>query len=139
MVKIAHRFLLENSQNLRGSYRDRLVSHPIISYALSQDRCHGDTPGSHSWFLAHRREHALIELVVFFFHRYLFYNIFPFNSYSHALCHPFGTFSCVCVVLLRFLPCFIDMDFIDWQYGRRVERKNYYFCILDYSYAFHGI
>ena len=37
LVKIAHRFLLENSQNLRGSYRDRLVSHPIISYVLSHD------------------------------------------------------------------------------------------------------
>ena len=31
----------------------------------------------------------------------------------------------MCVVLLRFLPCFIDMDFVGGQYGRRVDRKNY--------------
>ena len=73
LVKIAHGFLVENSQNLRGSYRDRLGSHPIISYAPSQDLLpwrYARQP-----FLVSRsyREHTLVELDQFF-HRY-FHNI----------------------------------------------------------------
>ena len=41
----------------------------------------------------------------------------------------------MCVVLLRFLPYFIAMDFIDRQYGHGVGQKIYYLCLLDYSYA----
>ena len=75
-VKIAHRFLLENSQNLRGSYRDRLGSHPIISYAPSQDPL--------PWRYARQPllvsrsycEHTLVELDQFF-HRY--FHIIPLS------------------------------------------------------------
>ena len=34
LVKIAHRFLPENSQNLRGSYRDRLDPTPSYICAI---------------------------------------------------------------------------------------------------------
>ena len=37
LVKIAHRFLLENSQNFVDPRGIAWVSHPCISYALSQD------------------------------------------------------------------------------------------------------
>ena len=53
LVKIAHRFLSENSQIYVdprgvawGPTPSSHMRHPRI-------RCHGDTPGSHSWFLAH--------------------------------------------------------------------------------------
>ena len=59
------------------------VSHPSISYVQSRDPDWQDeTSGSHSWFLAHRCEHALIELVVFF------PSIFVFITFSHLIPPP---------------------------------------------------
>ena len=66
-----------------------------------------------------------------------FPSIFVFITISHliapptrllVLCHPFGTFFVRVCVLLRFLPYFINMDFVGDQNGRRVDRKNYYLC-----------
>ena len=119
------------------------VSHPSISYVLSHDPDWQDeTSGSHSWFLAHRREHALIELVVFF------PLIFDFITFSHLSTHP-RVYKYCAIRLAHFRACvlcyyvffrvFINMILVGWQYGRRFERKNYYLFILDYSYALHGI
>ena len=78
----------------------------------------------------------MIELVVFF------PSIFVFITISHliapptrllVLCHPFGTFFVRVCCGSSFSSVFYRYGFcrraaIGGQYGRRVDRKNYYLC-----------
>ena len=86
LVKIAHRFLLENSQNYVVPRGGRLGSYPLVSNASPRGSvAMAISQRAHSRFLAHAAKTHLFGLEIFAIDIPFSLSLFPFHLYPIAL------------------------------------------------------
>ena len=86
LVKIAHRFLLENSQNYVVPRGGRLWSYPLVSYASPRGSvAMAISQRAHCWFLAHAAKTHLFGLECFAIDIPFSLSLSPFHLYPIAL------------------------------------------------------